>query len=354
MEPTKKTFSHKNIQLLFLVSIIGIALLINILVFWPFIFSLFMASIFGIALFPVYRFFYHHLGKKRLLSSGITLILFILMVLGPLSLISGIFFQEMRIFYNEVITTGGLTEYAESLQNSLMYPLEKAFPLMDFNIHFADTIQQSIEGVVQQTGKIFSGVANSGLHTIIFSFALFYILAHADTLKKYILETVPLEQKDTLHIIYQIRDSIYGVIQEILFLFSMRLVALIALFALFGIPNPFFWGMIGAIIAVIPGIGMILAIIPSALYFIFSGSIGLGIGIFFAGIFCAIIIESILGPRFIENNVRVHPFLILLSMIGGLIIFGGVGFFIGPIFLGLLHVLIEEAPRIYSSSIKKS
>jgi predicted PurR-regulated permease PerM len=354
MAPTKKTFSHKHIQLIFLVSIIGIALFVNILVFWPFIFSLFMATIFSIALFPVYRFFYQHLGKKSLLSAGITLILFIVMILGPISLIFSIFFQEMRTFYIDVVTTGGLTQYAESIQSSITHGLNKTFPQMDFNIHFADTIQQSIESVVQQTGKIFSGVAHGGLHTIIFSFALFYILAHADTLKNFILKTAPLEKNDTMRIIYQIRDSIYGVIQEILFLFSMRLVALIALFSLFGIPNPFFWAMIGALIAVIPGIGMILAIIPSALYFIFGGSIGLGLGILFAGIFCAVIIESILGPHFIENNVRVHPFLILLSMIGGLIIFGAVGFFIGPVFLGLLHVLIEEAPRIYSSPTKKN
>lgn len=354
MAPTTKTFSHKTIQLIFLIAVIGIALFVNILVFWPFIFSLFMASIFGIALFPVYRFFYQRLGKKRLLGSGITLILFIIMVLGPLSLVSGIFFQEIKTFYTDVVATGNLTQYMESLQDSLVAPLVDIFPRVDFNINLADTVQQSIEGIVQQTGRIFSGVANWGLHIIIFSFALFYILAHADTLKKFLLENIPLEQKDTRHIMYQIRDSIYGVIQEILFLFSVRLVALVSLFAIFGIPNPFFWGMIGAIIAVIPGIGMILAIIPASLYFLFGGAIGLGIGIFFAGIFCAIIIESILGPRFIESNVRAHPFLILLSMIGGLIIFGPVGFFIGPIFLGLLHVLIEEAPRIYSAPTKKT
>jgi|GEM_PF-2905204 len=347
-------FSHKTIQLIFLISIIGIALFVNILVFWPFIFSLFMASIFSIALFPVYRFFYQHFGKKRLLSSGITLMLFIIMILGPLTMVSGIFFQEIKTFYMETITTGGLTHYTESLQNSLTYPLTKAFPQIDFNIHFADTLQQSIENIVNQTGKVFSGVANWGLHIIIFSFAIFYILANADTLKKFIMKNTPLEQKDIMHIIYQIRDSIYGVIQEILFLFSVRLIALIALFALFGIPNPFFWAILGTMIAIIPGIGMILAIISSSLYLISIGEIGLGIGIFFAGIFCAIAIESILGPRFIEKNLRVHPFLILLSMIGGLIIFGAVGFFIGPIFLGLLHVLIEEFPRIYFSPIKKT
>jgi predicted PurR-regulated permease PerM len=350
MSTKKEFFSHRVIQLVFLFSVLGVVLVINGIVFWPFVLGLFMAGVFGIALLPLYTYLLRHVRGKTWIASGITLCVFLFMILVPIILISGIFFQEMRTFYVNATQAGGLMTHIESIQDSITQPLSELFPNVDFNIHIAQAIQQSLENIVQQTGKIFSGVANGGLHVIIFSLALFYILSYAESIKQFILTTIPMEQKHSLRIIHQVRDSIYGVIQEILFLFIMRLIVIVLLFSLFGIPNPFFWSMIGALLGIIPGIGMILAIIPASLYFLLSGSTGLGIGLLIAGLFSVILIENILGPKFIEKNLKVHPFLILLSMIGGLLVFGGVGFFIGPIFLGLLGVLIEEFPKLYKES----
>jgi len=43
----------------------------------------------------------------------------------------------------------------------------------------------------------------------------------------------------------------------------------------------------------------------------------------------------------IQRGLHVHPFLILLSVLGGITVFGPVGFLIGPLVLSLLFALLD-------------
>ena len=46
-------------------------------------------------------------------------------------------------------------------------------------------------------------------------------------------------------------------------------------------------------------------------------------------------------PLVMGNGFRVHPLLILLSVVGGMIFFGPIGLFLGPLVVALLSALVE-------------
>jgi predicted PurR-regulated permease PerM len=60
-------------------------------------------------------------------------------------------------------------------------------------------------------------------------------------------------------------------------------------------------------------------------------------------------VDNLLRPKFIEKDVELHPFLILLSAVGGIRLFGPLGFLIGPLVLSLLFTLID----IYESEFRE-
>jgi predicted PurR-regulated permease PerM len=61
------------------------------------------------------------------------------------------------------------------------------------------------------------------------------------------------------------------------------------------------------------------------------------------------LVDNFLGPKLVGSGTRLHPFLILLSILGGIAFFGPLGFLLGPLVLSLLFALLE----IYSTILKE-
>ena len=61
------------------------------------------------------------------------------------------------------------------------------------------------------------------------------------------------------------------------------------------------------------------------------------------------LIDNFLGPKIVGRGMRLHPLIILLSVLGGIGFFGPVGFLIGPIVMSLLFALLD----IYFSLMMK-
>ena len=112
-------------------------------------------------------------------------------------------------------------------------------------------------------------------------------------------------------------------------------------------PNPVLWGLVAALAALIPGIGTALILIPAIGYLFFTGSTGAAIGLLIWGVVAVGLIDNFLGPMLVNRGVKIHPFLILLSIFGGLSFFGPVGFVLGPLIIALVFALLEiyRAPK---------
>jgi len=120
-------------------------------------------------------------------------------------------------------------------------------------------------------------------------------------------------------------------------------------FTIFGVPNPFLWGSVAAISALVPSIGTALVLLPAILFLYFSGETFSALGLFLWGMMAVGLIDNFLGPKLVERGMRLHPFLILLSIFGGISFFGPLGFLLGPLVLSLLFALLE----IYSAISKE-
>jgi len=121
-------------------------------------------------------------------------------------------------------------------------------------------------------------------------------------------------------------------------------------FALLGLEGPVFWGAIMWACSLIPVIGPTIIWLPAALILIISGSVAKGLLLMGLGTFVIALADNILRPILVGRETRMPDFLVLLSTLGGLTLFGLSGFIAGPAIAALFITAWEMFAREYASS----
>ena len=99
------------------------------------------------------------------------------------------------------------------------------------------------------------------------------------------------------------------------------------------------WGAMMALFSVVPGIGASIIWLPIALMLIFNGAIIKGMILIISGVFIIGLIDNLLRPYLVGKETNLPDYLILLSTLGGITIFGLSGFIIGPVVTALFIAL---------------
>jgi predicted PurR-regulated permease PerM len=95
------------------------------------------------------------------------------------------------------------------------------------------------------------------------------------------------------------------------------------------------------VLSIIPGVGGALVWVPAAIILMTTGDVWRGIAL---AIFCALVVgsvDNVLRPRLVGSDTKMHELLIFFSTLGGLMLFGAMGFILGPI-LAALFVTVWE------------
>lgn len=336
--------NHNHItQSIFLSSVVAITFLINLLILWPFVLNLFMATVFSVILLPIFEVISSKIKRKGI-ASGVTLVVFLILIMIPLFVFGSILFQEMKNFYANPSSQNGFIAELESKLEQKIYPI---YP--EISIDIGQKMRQGADWFLQNITGVFSSLSVIFLHTLLFFMAIFYILAHKETSLKTLESIIPIRKEDTERILSQLNLTITAVVRGSLVLFFVRLVLIGLIFTLLKIPNAIFWSILGSFIAIVPGIGTVFVVVPAIAYLILHSSYISALILSIVGIILIVVIDTIIGPKLIEKGWHVHQFLILLSIIGGVIMIGPFGFFVGPVFLSLAVVLFKEIPEILKS-----
>ncbi len=125
-------------------------------------------------------------------------------------------------------------------------------------------------------------------------------------------------------------------------------------FTIFGIPSPFLWGVVMALLAVLPIVGIGVVFLPVAGYLLLVGRIGAGI---FFIIFYFLLsggIEYFFKPKIVGSRVQMHTLLVFLSIIGGLQLFGILGIIYGPLVMTGFLTLTDIYKTSYQMHVESS
>ena len=325
----------------FFSGILGVALVFFLFIMWPNMGALVLAATLALVFYPLYQrliVFVHHKSIAALTTVAIVVII----VFIPLGVFATKVFGDATTLYASIRESGGI-----NLANLVSHlPNANLFPIGSVATHVNDILSQILGWFIQNLGLVFSGLAQALSTTFLALFGLFYFLKDADRLKRWTLDIIPLELKYTELIIEEVRGVMNSVIKGTVVVAILQGVVAGVGFMIFGIPDPSFWGSLVILCSPIPLVGAWLTITPAIIYLLLSGQTLLGIGLFIWSVVTVNIIYSIISPLLMHRGNNMHPLIILLSMIGGIMLLGPIGFLTGPFISAFLFSLLNIYPKL--------
>jgi predicted PurR-regulated permease PerM len=328
----------------FLLALLLGAFVLAFYIFKPFLGPLAMAAIFAVVLQPVYRQLLSVLRGRRALASLGSILVFIVCVLIPVGLVATQIVSEASGLYLYFLEGEGITslygfaEHVSGLITQLMPGVNINLEVLAANLDAYLT--QGLEFIIGNLGGVLSGVSSFILSLFFFFIALYYLLKDGSTLKAKIMELSPLRDVDEERVFGRLGLAVNSVVKGNLLIATLQGVIATVGFTLFGLPNPVLWGTVAALSALVPAVGTSLVMIPAILYLLATGTLTQAIGLGVWAVLAVGLIDNMLGPKLVGRGAQLHPLLILLSVLGGLALFGATGIFLGPLSVALLFALL--------------
>ncbi|RPH51492.1 MAG: AI-2E family transporter [Desulfobacteraceae bacterium] len=332
-------------QYYYLMVLLTGAILVAFFIFRPFFYSIIIAMVFAVVFNPVHQKVLGYTRRRRGVAAVITTVIIVISILVPVTLLGTQIFNEAQLLYASITEGGGKDNILNAVGKLINYVQRFVPAQMKISADFDQYLKQALDWLIQHLGDIFSNFAKIILNFFIFFAALYYMLKDGPRLKKTVVELSPLADTDDEKIFNTIESAINSVIKGNLTVAAVQGALTAAGFSVFGVPNAVLWGSVTAIAALIPGVGTSLVFIPAILFLFISGRFLPGIGLLLWGAGAVGLVDNFLGPKLVGRGMRMHPFIILLSVLGGIGFFGPVGFLLGPLTISLFFAFFE----IYSS-----
>ena len=315
-------------------------------VFSPFISALALSMIIVTICYPLYEFIerrvYHNNSS---LAAALTTLIVVIVGIIPLVFISSIFLRELVSFY-QTLGNGqelSIEQYLATAENTIKIYVP------EFELNLTEQLKQSAGWFVSNIGTIFAGTITTIFLIFISLIGAFYFFKDGKRLLGFITKISPLPDKEDQIIFSRLAKAMRAVTMGVVLVSLIQGVLAAIGFMIFGIERAVLWGAIAAILSMIPGVGTIVIMVPAIIYLFITGSVVGAIGLAVWAIAIVILVDNILAPQLMSRGHNMHPFLVLLSVLGGISMFGPIGFIVGPVIVTLFIVLLE----IYDQYIVK-
>ncbi|MBX4197943.1 AI-2E family transporter [Candidatus Parcubacteria bacterium] len=335
--------NHKLQHYFFAMLLLAVGV-IMFLIFKPFIAPLVLGISFAVVFQPLYNNILTRYPEKRGLAALLTILIVILLVVIPLIFIGSLLFTEARDLYVSLTSSSGSVGAFTTVFQNIEGYLQGFLPEISINV--AEYLQNGLQWILGNLGSFFSGFLTVSLDLFIMLVALFYLLRDGEKFKRHYIALSPLSNTYDERIFEKLNQAINSVIKGSLVIAAVQgLLAGLGMW-IFGIPNPIIWGVTAMIASLIPGIGTALVIGPAVLYLFFVDHVGMAIGLIIWGVAIVGLVDNMLAPNLINRGIKIHPLLILISVLGGILFFGPIGFLLGPLVLALFFALLDIYPLI--------
>jgi len=335
------TTPHQWIQHTFFVALLLGAALITFFIFKPFLAPLVLAGSLAVLFSPLYRRLKRFLPDT--LAAIFTVILVIIIVLIPFILIGQLIFNEAQGLYQQISNQGSV-ESLSTAARSLEQYIHRVAPNVSINAE--QYVQTALSWILNNLNGFFSGFLRIILALIIMSIALFYILRDGYRLKNTYIALSPLSDDDDEGILKKISTAVHSIITGSLILALIQgTIATVGLI-IFGMPNPLILGVAATLSSFVPGVGTALILFPSALFLVFTGHVPQAIGLFIWSTILVGTVDNFISPYLFRRGTNIHPFFILIAVLGGIALFGPIGFILGPVVVAFLYSLLDIYPKI--------
>ena len=325
-----------------LIFALGVCLVVVLMVIAPFFSVILLAVVAAGLIRPYYRQLARTLKGRRRLAAALICLLLLVVLLVPLFLIAQQVSQEALGIYElstTQLTEGRLRDMLEERQdridqvNRLLEPVGVTLTV--------DRAYELLATVGVRVGGLFyKGGVSLAKHLVRFVFGfifwiliLYYLLVDGPIFRKWTEETLPLPVDEQRLVADRFTEMASSLVV------GNGMAALIqgfaggVAFSILGLQGAVLWGVVMAIMAFIPVVGISLIFIPFSIILLFAGETARAVMLFVPLVVVASVVEYWLKPLLVGRRAQMHTLLVFLSLIGGAAAFGAVGLLLGPLMM---------------------
>jgi predicted PurR-regulated permease PerM len=307
-------------------------------ILWPFFGAVFWGAVLAILFAPLYRRLSKSMRQRRTLAALATVMIILMIVILPLSLITALLLQEVFSVY-ERIQTGELNighyfhQVFAALPARVTDLLDRSglTNLAVMQERLSSSLVKGSQFLAKQAFNIGQNTFDFIVNLFIVLYLLFFLLRDGDKLSKRIKAALPLsaEQQQALFEKFTavIRATIKGTV--VVAIVQGTLGGLI--FWALGARPPVLWGALMALLSLLPAVGSALVWLPVAIYFLVTGAIWQGVVLVAFGVLVIGLVDNVLRPVLVGKETKIPDYVVLISTLGGMAVFGVNGFVIGPV-----------------------
>ena len=351
----RTNLSGTNLRTAFVLLLVLATFVLFLAVVWPFLTPLLFGAILASLCQPLYQAVTRLLGGRASLGAFVTLFILFLIVVGPLSAFIGVVVGQAVHVSNDAIPwvqehLGGAAAF--NAHDWLVARFPSLAPYVPDQAQIMENVGNAAKAagafLVAGASSITTGTAVFLLDLFVMLYAMFFFLRDGRKIVEKIFYYTPLNHQEEARLLQRFTSVtratikgtlVIGVIQGTLAGFG---------FWAAGIEGAAFWGTLMTILSVVPGIGSALIWVPGVVYLYITGH---ALAATLLLVWCLVIvgtIDNVLRPTLVGKDAKIPDLLILIGTLGGLYLFGPIGFIVGPIVCGLFLTVLD----IYGATFK--
>jgi predicted PurR-regulated permease PerM len=324
-----------------------------------FVAALAWAVILAVSMWPVHRRIRARLDRWPRLAAFVTLLLVTLGIIVPVTTITVLLVRELEALSTDL--RGDLSDQMAALEQAASSlplvgePVREALVLLRQDTRAAVRALVGDHGdmVLSFAGQTAGAVSRTLFKLVVCLFAAFFLFLHGDSLAAQLRMAGLRVGGPRLEVILQhvgltVRAVVYGLVMTA----AVQGFAAALGFWVAGVPFPWLLGALTMVLSFVP-LGHAVVWVPAAVYLVLEQRYWAAAGIAAWGAGVVASIDNVIRPVFIGVRTGIPLLLVFIGVLGGILSFGLVGLFIGPVAIAITLALwwewigtpIEPPPR---------
>jgi predicted PurR-regulated permease PerM len=350
------TISGANLRTAFVLLLVAAVSALFLAVAWPFLEPLLLGALLAGLFHPLYRWITRLVGGRQSLGAVLTLLVLFILVLGPVTAFLGIVVQQALSVSDQAIPW--LRQHLGAASTFNLHDwLVQRFPALADYVPSQEELLQHVGTAAKSAGaflvtvlsRMTATTAAFILNLFVMLYAMFFFFKDGKKILERIFYYLPLSDEDETGMLARFSSITRATIKGTVVIGIIQGTLAGIAFWMAGIQGAAFWGTIMTILSIVPGIGAALVWVPAVIILFISGQY---VAATLLLAWCAAVvgtIDNFLRPALVGRDAKMPDLLILVGTLGGLFLFGPIGFIVGPIVCGLFLTVWD----IYGATFKE-
>jgi len=315
----------------------------------PFYGTILWAGILALVFAPVHAWLQERLHLGRNMAALCTLLLASVVVIFPLVAVAASLASEAAGLYARL-------QSGESNPVSYLQGVFDALPgwvragLGSLGLRDFDTVQRRLTAALAQGSQVIAGQAvGIGQNTFEFLanlfvslYLAFFLIRDGDRIVHAVRRALPLTLAHKHELMRMFGTVVRATVKGNLLVAVIQGVLGGLAFWFLGITGALLWAVLMAFLSLLPAVGAAIVWVPVAAYYLLAGDWWQGLSLVAWGVLVIGLVDNLLRPILVGKDVRMPDYVVMITTLGGMAVFGIHGFVIGPtiaaMFMAVWHI----------------